>query len=303
MATQQMETTVQRNGAGDDPRRQLLAGVPVSEERLELAGISTAVQEGGEGPPVVLLHGPGESAVKWMRVIPALVGANRVIAPDLPAHGSSELPEETPSAERLLAWLGELIERTCPSPPVLVGHVLGGALAARFAIEQSSRLSHLVLVDSLGLSRFRPAPRFMLALVGFLTRPNERSYDRFMRQCSYDLDGLQNDMGESWEPFVAYNLESAQSHGAKVAGRMLRKLGMPRIPPQDLKQISVPTTLIWGREDRANKLRVAERASARYGWPLHVIDNCADDPARDRPEAFLEALRPVLGGSNDQPHR
>jgi hypothetical protein len=36
---------------------------------------------------------------------------------------------------------------------------------------------------------------------------------------------------------------------------------------------------------------VAERASARYGWPLHVIDDCADDPARDRPAEFLRALR------------
>jgi hypothetical protein len=37
-------------------------------------------------------------------------------------------------------------------------------------------------------------------------------------------------------------------------------------------------------------LRIAEAASARYGWPLHVIENCADDPPRDQPEAFLQAL-------------
>ena len=49
-------------------RERLLAGMPVTERRLELAGISTAVLEGGDGPPVVLLHGPGEYAAKWMRV-------------------------------------------------------------------------------------------------------------------------------------------------------------------------------------------------------------------------------------------
>ena len=58
----------------------------------------------------------------------------------------------------------------------------------------------------------------------------------------------------------------------------------------------MPTTLIWGRDDRANRVGVAERASARYGWPLHVIERAADDPARDRPEAFLAALRSTLGG-------
>jgi pimeloyl-ACP methyl ester carboxylesterase len=77
---------------------------------------------------------------------------------------------------------------------------------------------------------------------------------------------------------------------------MLREVGLPRIPPEDLARIAVPTTLIWGRHDRANRLRIAEAASARYGWPLHVIENCADDPPRDQPEAFLETLRAALGG-------
>ena len=54
-------------------RERLLAGIPVTERRLQLAGVSTAVLEGGDGPPIVLLHGPGEFAAKWMRVIPDLV--------------------------------------------------------------------------------------------------------------------------------------------------------------------------------------------------------------------------------------
>jgi hypothetical protein len=41
-------------------RDRLLAGLPMNDKRLELAGISTAVLEGGAGSPVVLLHGPGE---------------------------------------------------------------------------------------------------------------------------------------------------------------------------------------------------------------------------------------------------
>ena len=61
--------------------------MPVTERRLQLAGVSTAVLEGGDGPPVVLLHGPGEYAAHWMRVIPDLVTTHRVVAPDLPGHG------------------------------------------------------------------------------------------------------------------------------------------------------------------------------------------------------------------------
>ena len=164
-----MRNSVERRGRrseGDVARERLLAGIPVMERRLELAGVSTAVLEGGEGPPVVLLHGPGEFAAKWLRVIPDLVTTHRVIAPDLPGHGTSEVIDGPLDADRVLTWLSELIEHTCTSPPALVGHVLGGAIAARFAIDYSDRLDRLVLVDTLGLGRFRPAPRFALTMIG-----------------------------------------------------------------------------------------------------------------------------------------
>ena len=51
-----------RRLAGHDTREELLAELPVNEKRLELAGVSSAVLEGGDGPPVLLLHGPGEFA-------------------------------------------------------------------------------------------------------------------------------------------------------------------------------------------------------------------------------------------------
>jgi len=70
-----------RRSRSEDLRERLLAGLAVTERRLKLAGVSTAVLEGGEGVPVVLLHGPGEFAGKWMRVLPDLVMTNRVIAP------------------------------------------------------------------------------------------------------------------------------------------------------------------------------------------------------------------------------
>ena len=117
---------------------------------------------------------------------------------------------------------------------------------------------------------------------------------RFMRQCSFDLDRLREQMGSDWPPFVGYNLELARSPSAKIAGRLMRRLGFPVIPESELARIAVPTTLIWGRHDRAIRLRVAQTASARFGWPLHVIEDCADDPPRDQPKAFLKALAAAL---------
>jgi pimeloyl-ACP methyl ester carboxylesterase len=76
----------------------------------------------------------------------------------------------------------------------------------------------------------------------------------------------------------------------------MEQFGMPAIPARDLARIAVPTILIWGRHDRATPLSVAEEASARFGWPLHVIENCNDDPPVEQPEALLRTLRDALDG-------
>jgi pimeloyl-ACP methyl ester carboxylesterase len=285
-----------RRSAHDDPRERLLAGMPVNERRLELAGVSTAVLEGGAGPAVVLLHGPGEYAAKWMRVLPDLSTTHCVIAPDLPGHGTSEVVDGVLDADRVLAWLGELIERTCSSPPALVGQILGGAIAARFASNQGDRLSRLVLVDTLGLGPFHPTLEFGQALSEFIARPAEDTHDRLWRRCAFDLDGMRNRMGESWQRIKAYNLDRALTRSLQATQHsLMAQFGMSAIQPAELAKIAVPTALIWGRHDLATQLEVAEAASARYGWPLHVIENAGGDPPMEQPEAFLEALRAALG--------
>jgi pimeloyl-ACP methyl ester carboxylesterase len=273
-----------------------MSGVPVTERRLQLAGVSTAVLEGGDGPPVVLLHGAGEFAACWIWAIPDLVRTRRVVVPDLPGHGASVVADGPPDAERVAAWLGELIERTCPSPPALVGHGLGGAIAARFAADRGDRVARLILVDSYGLGRFRPTPRFALAMLGVIVRPTERTQDRLFRQCMADADGLRERLGERGALLEAYALERAGNPGQKAALRSLMpRLGLPAIPQAELARIAVPTTLIWGRHDRQVRLGVAQAASARHGWPLHLIERAGDDPAVEQPESFLRGLHAALG--------
>jgi pimeloyl-ACP methyl ester carboxylesterase len=292
----QLQERWSRPPAGDNARERVLAGLPVTERRLDLAGISTAVLEGGEGPPIVLLHEQGEFAASWMRVIPDLVTSHRVVAPDLPGHGTTEVTDGELDGDRVLPWLRELIEQTCTEPPALVGHMLGGAIAARFAIDHGDRLSRLVLVDTFGLGKFRPAPRFALTLIRYLARPTERSHDNLHRRCTADLDSLRDRMDGGWERFQAYALDRMRTPSVKAAVRVLMaQLGVPAIPPAHLARIAVPTTLIWGRQDPVTRVRIAEGASARYGWPLQVIENAGDVPALEQPEAFLRALHTALG--------
>ncbi len=276
------------------PREHLLSWIPMTERRLKLAGMQTAVLEGGEGAPMVLLHGPSGYAARWLRIIPQLTATYCVIAPDLPGHGASECDGPVDS-DRIVGWLEELIHETCLSPPIIVGQLLGGAIAARFAIERRGRIRQLLLVDTFGLRQFRPAREFAEALTDFLSEPSEHTHRELWRYCAFDLDRLRKQMGARWQPFETYNIERSRREGATAQiSNLMASIGIPAIPAVDLARIDVPTSLIWGRHDLATPLEVAEEASARFGWPLRVIEEAADDPAIEQPDAFLLALRAAV---------
>ena len=192
----------------------------------------------------------------------------------------------------MVRWLDELIERTCPRPPVVVGRGLGGAIAARLACVRPSRFARLVLVGTAGLAEFAPAPGFADAQQEFGAQPSARTRDDLFAQCFADLDLLRERMGERWAELAGYALDLARTPGWGVAvGSLASTFVLPAIPPAELAAIDVPTSLIWGRYDLQVLLATAVDASARYGWPLDVIDDAGDDPPLEQPAAFLAALR------------
>lgn len=264
--------------------------------RLQLAGVETAVRVAGDGPPVVLLHGQGGFGGLWLPVIGDLASTHRVIAPDLPGLGESLVPAGPPSTDTVLAWLDELVDHTCTARPLLVGLSLGGQIAARYAARHRDRLAGLVLVDTPGLvGRVRPAPATLCALLRHQARPSERSMLRLFRHLTVDLDRMRERFGERWAWFVEYQVDRARTPGVQQANRhLMREIGLRQIPPSELASITVPTTLIWGRQDKVTPLRTAERASARYGWPLHVLDDAGHLSVVEQPLAALTALSAAL---------
>jgi pimeloyl-ACP methyl ester carboxylesterase len=273
-------------------RETLLAGIPVRERRLDVDGVKTVLLEGGEGAPIVLLHGIGSFALEWGLVIPELVRSHHIVAPDLPGLGESEVTPGKRDTASAVSWLRDLISQTCPEPPTIVGHSLGGALAAHFAIEHGARVRSIVLVDSGSLARFRPAPGVILALIGYSARPSSRSRDRFLRQVLADPERARTKWGDRWVALEGYDLDQATRPSVDKATReLLWRIGVRRIPGDRLGGIGVPVALIWGKGDRLMRFQIAERASQAFGWPLHPIDDCGHGPHIERPEAFLDALR------------
>jgi pimeloyl-ACP methyl ester carboxylesterase len=271
-------------------RDRLLEGLPLQQRQRELAGIATSVLEGGDGPPLVLLHGGIQAGgIIWWRVLPHLVKTYRMVVPDLPGLGASE-PAARLDTRTLTAWLEALIQTSCQEPPLLVAHSTPGALAARFAIQRGARLRRLVLVAAAGLAPFRPSPRLLIALGRSVLRPSIGSFEGLMGRVMHDLDRVRQQDGERWQALASYAVSRATRPSAKRAMRQVARGGTRVIPRDQLRRIAVPTALLWGSRDRLLPLPIAQTASATLGWPLHVIDDAGHLPHVEQPNAFLDRL-------------
>ncbi|MGH2369080.1 MAG: alpha/beta fold hydrolase, partial [Chloroflexota bacterium] len=157
MATHVLEQT--RNAwdtfEGGAARQRMLAGIPLTARRLRVAGVSTAVLEGGSGPPVVLLHGGIEcGGAYWAPAISHLAEHYHLIIPDVPGLGESE-PAARLDAVTFADWLAALLQVTCDEKPALIAHSLLGSMAARFAAQHGDLLRQLVVYGVHGIGPYR----------------------------------------------------------------------------------------------------------------------------------------------------
>jgi pimeloyl-ACP methyl ester carboxylesterase len=280
--------------ADDEARRRLLAGIPVTERRLELAGVSTAVLEGGNGPPMVLLHGGIETGgVYWAPVMSRLAESYHLVVPDVPGLGESEPVARLDSAS-FADWFTALLRQTCDKEPALIAHSLDGSLAARFATEHGDLLRGLVLYGAPGIGHYRMPLGLLVTAIRFDLRPTERNSARFADWAFLDAARTRR-RDEAWyDAFMAYGLSRGATPQVKRTMRQLIKVGAKQIPDADLQGIDPPVALLWGKRDRMAPLRIAELASAKFGWPLHVVDDAGHVPHIEQPEAFLHALQAAL---------
>jgi pimeloyl-ACP methyl ester carboxylesterase len=106
-----------------------------------------AYAERGQGEPLVLIHGVGMRLEAWSPQIDALAEDCRVIAVDLPGHGSSACLEQGAGLERFVAWFGEFLDDLSLERVNVAGHSMGALIAGGIAAEQTDRIARVALLN------------------------------------------------------------------------------------------------------------------------------------------------------------
>lgn len=265
---------------------------------------------GGDGPPIVLVHGLGGSHVNWMRVGAALAELGRVVALDLAGFGRTPPDRRAPSVVANRVLLDRFLAEVVGAPALLVGNSMGGVVALLEAARRPRRVRGLVLVDPAlpPTADGRPDPRFalrgllMLApVVGDViqrarverTSPEERVGEILRLVCT-DPARIPSDVVEAHVALVRDRDLMPWSVGAHLEAA--RSLVLPLTPPvfaRTVATVHVPTLLVHGVEDRLVPVASARRlAGWRQDWGYAELPDVGHTPMLETPDAFLESMRP-----------
>lgn len=107
---------------------------------------------GGQGSPVLLLHGYPQTNVMWHRIAPELAKTHKLVMPDLPGYGQSDAPEAAPDhspyTKRAMAQaMVEAMEKLGHWRFAVVGHDRGGRVGYRLALDHPERVARLSVLD------------------------------------------------------------------------------------------------------------------------------------------------------------
>lgn len=270
---------------------------PLEERWTDVRGARMRYFVGGEGPPLVLVHGLSGAAVNWADLVPALAARRQVLVPDLPGHGGSA---PLPAASSLSAYADRVrllaeLEGMLPAP--LVGHSLGGSVSLRMAIRWPGDVSGLVLAASAGIASGTRRAQVLLAFSG-RTKPGRRiapyraavGRRAALRYAVFGYWGA-SDPAALTERAVECLLVGHTTHADTLSAARALVRDDPRV---DLERVRCPVLVLWGARDRQVPIDDAFEYARRLRAPLRTIADCGHLLIVERPEACLDAIEGFL---------
>lgn len=249
---------------------------------------------------MLCLHGLGANLFSWRHFIAPFSKTHRLILVDFRGCGQSPKPRSSSySIDEKVDDIYNLIVEENLTNLTLVGNSLGGGialmLALRFAEQRDDRLSKLVLIDSAADKNFIPSHlkliRSVLGPTIVYASPSKLAAKMTLDFCYYDKNKI-----------TAEQVNAYAKPLSTAAGRHALLQTAKHCIPSDadeliakVKMITLPTLILWGREDRVFPLRVGELLhEVLPNSTLEVIDECGHIPQEEKPDETIQLIRRFL---------
>jgi pimeloyl-ACP methyl ester carboxylesterase len=276
---------------------------------MKIGGVGTYVVDAGEGPPILLIHGYGDTADGWRRVVPGLLKDHRVVALDMPPFGRSDTPPGCRLPDFYSDFFPELLDELELEQATVIGHSLGGAVALRLAIENPERVDRLGLVAPAGLGDAPPwwwhaltarvlwqgalaiptpltTPIVRQGLKGFLALRLFADPNRLGREIKHlvDMHGSRTDLTKL--------LAAGHACIDCYTGQLMERSA----------ELEMPLWMLWGRQDGlVPSMHARAFARAHPDAKVHVLDDCGHYPHIEFPARFNHLLRRWLDATYASP--
>jgi haloalkane dehalogenase len=262
---------------------ELLEGLPdfpFQSHFRQVDGLRLAHLDEGQGAPVVFFHGEPTWSFLWRKVIPPVRDAGyRCIAPDLPGFGRSDKPVDLDwyTFDRHAAAAAGLVEDLDLRDVTVVVHDWGGPIGLRVAVEQSERVSRIVILDTGLFTGHQKMTDAWIAFRDFVERTDDLPVGFLVR------GACKQDPGE--EVIAAYDAPYP-SPDAKAGARAF-PLMLPTTPDapgaeagqrvlEALKSDQRPKLMLWADSDPVLPLATGERFASALGTQIdHVITDAS----------------------------
>lgn len=246
--------------------------------KIEEEGKFKFVETGGEGIPIVILHGLFGALSNFESVIDYFGKSRNVVVPILPIF---EGPVKMPTVKDLVKYVTDFIEMKDYKHVHVLGNSLGGHLTLLYALDRPERVKSIILTGSSGLYETSLGSTF----------PRRGSYEfveKKTQEVFYDPKVASKELIDE-----VYEIVNNRSKALRVV--VTAKSALRHNLAKKLHAITAPTLLIWGSEDDITPPEAARKFDELIpNTELYFIEKCKHAPMMEHPEQFNALVEDFL---------
>ena len=257
----------------------------IHRKKIKVGELDIHYFTGGQGDPLVVIHGGGAGADSWVQNVAELSQHYKIYVPDLPGFGHSQTMEGDYGISEFVGFLEDFTHSLGLKRFHLVGHSIGGGIALRYALKFPHRISKLVLVSSMFLGKEIALWVTVLSSC-VLCRSLGIAAAAILKAVKWLVNLI-------YAPLKFVNPLPRAKINLGTAVTTFREQATVLV--NQLSELMVPTLLVWGANDGIVPVSNAYDAARLIpDCRLHVFEGCGHSVYKQRVKEFSHLLTTFL---------